>query len=49
MWSSQSKLLHDIEDHVEQDNSSLLDVWMSHGDQVRRLPPEFVLYCKYTQ
>lgn len=36
------KLLHDISDHIEQDKTSLLDVWMSHGDQVKQLPPEFV-------
>lgn len=33
-----SHLLHGIED-----SPSLLDVWMSHGDHVSELPPEFLL------
>lgn len=36
-----SALLHDIEDHLSADNVSLLDVWMSHGDKVTRLPKGF--------
>jgi GMP synthase (glutamine-hydrolysing) len=36
-----SDLLHGIEDHLTQDNLSLLDVWMSHGDQVSVLPRLF--------
>jgi len=35
-----SKLLTDIEDHIT-DNKSLLDVWMSHGDKVTKLPAGF--------
>lgn len=35
---SASKLLHGIEDQP-----SALDVWMSHGDHVSGLPPEFTL------
>ncbi len=35
-----SQLLENIEDHVT-DGLSLLDVWMSHGDQVSVLPPQF--------
>lgn len=35
-----SRLLRDIEDHSEQ-GFGLLDVWMSHGDRVTRLPPGF--------
>lgn len=35
-----SPLLADIEDHTA-DNVSLLDVWMSHGDKVTRLPDGF--------
>ncbi|OGT60135.1 MAG: glutamine-hydrolyzing GMP synthase [Gammaproteobacteria bacterium RIFCSPHIGHO2_12_FULL_45_12] len=36
-----SALLQDIEDHLTEDNLSLLDVWMSHGDQVSALPRLF--------
>lgn len=36
-------LLSGIEDHLTTENSSLLDVWMSHGDHVDVLPPEFTL------
>ncbi|MEM6486029.1 MAG: glutamine-hydrolyzing GMP synthase [Pseudomonadota bacterium] len=35
------RLLHDIRDHLDADGRGLLDVWMSHGDKVTRLPPEF--------
>jgi GMP synthase (glutamine-hydrolysing) len=35
-----SHLLENIEDHMS-DGLSLLDVWMSHGDQVNILPPQF--------
>lgn len=35
------RLLHDIRDHVDADGRGLLDVWMSHGDKVSVLPPEF--------
>ncbi len=35
-----SELLKGIEDHLT-DGQSLLDVWMSHGDQVSGLPKEF--------
>lgn len=38
-----SALLHDIRDHIDQDGSSLLDVWMSHGDKVSRMPEGFEL------
>lgn len=34
-------LLRDIEDHLQEDGQALLDVWMSHGDHVSELPPEF--------
>jgi GMP synthase (glutamine-hydrolysing) len=40
-----SKLLDDIADHLSS-NGSLLDVWMSHGDQVTQLPPGFVNIAK---
>ena len=37
-----SKLLTDIEDHASPEGFGLLDVWMSHGDRVNRLPEGFV-------
>ncbi len=36
-----SRLLRDIEDHTSPEGWGLLDVWMSHGDHVTRLPPGF--------
>lgn len=36
-----SPLLEGIEDHLSEDGKALLDVWMSHGDQVISLPPNF--------
>jgi len=36
-----SQLFADIEDHLTEDGLSLLDVWMSHGDQVSALPKSF--------
>lgn len=36
-----SALFKDIKDHVDHDGSALLDVWMSHGDKVNRLPAGF--------
>lgn len=36
-------LLKDIEDHTSPDGYGLLDVWMSHGDQVIELPAGFTL------
>ena len=38
---NRSRLLDGIEDHIAQDTTSLLDVWMSHGDHVSVLPPQF--------
>jgi len=35
-------LTRDIEDHVDPDGVASLDVWMSHGDKVTRLPEGFV-------
>jgi GMP synthase (glutamine-hydrolysing) len=35
------RLLHDIRDHLDSDGGGLLDVWMSHGDKVDTLPPDF--------
>lgn len=39
----ESSLLSGIKDHVDADGSSLLDVWMSHGDKVTRMPEGFSL------
>ncbi|MCA6065252.1 glutamine-hydrolyzing GMP synthase [Thalassolituus marinus] len=36
-------LLKDIKDHVSDEGKSLLDVWMSHGDKVTRMPEGFGL------
>jgi GMP synthase (glutamine-hydrolysing) len=38
-----SRLLKNIEDHVDTDGTPLLDVWMSHGDKVVDLPDGFTL------
>jgi len=38
-----TKLLNDIEDHTSTDGYGLLDVWMSHGDQVIAMPEGFIL------
>ncbi len=37
-----SALLDDIEDDLDDAGRGLLDVWMSHGDRVERLPEGFV-------
>jgi len=39
---SHSRLLSDIEDHVNEQGHAFLDVWMSHGDRVDELPEGFV-------
>ena len=36
-----SELLRDIEDRTNEEGHGLLDVWMSHGDRVARLPTGF--------
>jgi GMP synthase (glutamine-hydrolysing) len=41
--SSPSRLLEGIEDHLANNGSFLLDVWMSHGDKVSELPEGFSL------
>lgn len=43
MVQNDSFLLRDISDHLTADNTACLDVWMSHGDKVTQLPPEFVV------
>lgn len=37
-----TQLLTDIQDTINAQGHGLLDVWMSHGDQVTKLPPEFI-------
>jgi len=39
----ESALLKDIKDHLDSDGSALLDVWMSHGDKVTKMPEGFEL------
>lgn len=36
-----SRLLSEIEDRASLEGHGLLDVWMSHGDRVAALPPDF--------
>lgn len=36
-------LLKDIEDHTSEEGYGLLDVWMSHGDRVEKMPDGFIL------
>lgn len=38
-----TQLLKDIEDHTSPEGYGLLDVWMSHGDRVEEIPPNFKL------
>ncbi len=38
-----SKLLRDIQDRSNDAGHGLLDVWMSHGDKVTKLPPGFAV------
>ena len=41
-----SALLKDIEDHTTAEGWGLLDVWMSHGDRVNKLPEGFHVICE---
>jgi GMP synthase (glutamine-hydrolysing) len=41
LGSSPSRLLEGIEDHLANNGTLLLDVWMSHGDKVTELPEGF--------
>ena len=41
-----SRLLGDLADRRDESGSSLLDVWMSHGDRVVALPPDFGLIAE---
>jgi GMP synthase (glutamine-hydrolysing) len=43
-----SLLLNDIEDRTTSKGEALLDVWMSHGDKVTKLPPGFKVICATT-
>lgn len=43
---SHSQLLSNIEDRTTEQGEALLDVWMSHGDKVSRLPPGFEIICE---
>ena len=36
-----SALFKDIQDRINTEGHGLLDVWMSHGDKVTELPPNF--------
>lgn len=36
-------LLTGLQDHINEQGHSLLDVWMSHGDKVTELPPQFTV------
>ena len=40
-----SKLLVGIEDEINLEGHGLLDVWMSHGIEVTKLPPRFRVNC----
>jgi len=41
-----SKILADIQDETDEAGYSMLDVWMSHGDKVSKLPPGFKLIAE---
>lgn len=41
-----SMLLDNIEDRTSEKGEALLDVWMSHGDKVTVLPPDFKVICE---
>ncbi|MBA2710395.1 MAG: glutamine-hydrolyzing GMP synthase [Tatlockia sp.] len=41
-----SQLLENIEDRTTDKGEALLDVWMSHGDKVTALPPDFEIICE---
>ena len=41
-----SQLLKDIEDETSPEGYGLLDVWMSHGDRVNKLPEGFHVICE---
>lgn len=41
LFTNPSGLLQDIKDRINSDGRPVLDVWMSHGDQISQLPPGF--------
>jgi GMP synthase (glutamine-hydrolysing) len=41
-----NKLFNLMCDHTDSDGQSVLDVWMSHGDKVTELPPNFVVLAQ---
>ena len=41
--TTQTHLLTDLRDNAKNDETALLDVWMSHGDHVEQVPPGFVV------
>ncbi|MDI1300781.1 MAG: glutamine-hydrolyzing GMP synthase [bacterium] len=41
--SEKSSLFNGIEDRVDNDGRTILDVWMSHGDKVTVIPPGFTV------
>lgn len=43
-----SRLFSEIEDHIDAEGRSLLDVWMSHGDHVVKLPKGFKVAASTT-
>ncbi|MEB0150960.1 GMP synthase (glutamine-hydrolyzing), partial [Pseudomonas sp. CCC2.2] len=43
-----SRLLDGIEDHIDADGLFGLDVWMSHGDKVTKMPSDFHIPVSYT-
>ena len=44
--STQSRLLDNIEDRIGIDGQALLDVWMSHGDRVSKIPEGFTIIAR---
>ena len=44
--TSAGGLLADLADQTDADGRQLLDVWMSHGDKVSQLPPDFELIAE---
>lgn len=38
-------ILANVQDHVNANGAPELDVWMSHGDHVTQLPPDFEVIC----
>ncbi|CUX97132.1 glutamine-hydrolyzing GMP synthase [Candidatus Hoaglandella endobia] len=39
---TESQLVNDIQDEINDSGTSILDVWMSHGDKVTAIPSDFV-------